>query len=138
MYCIKCGQVLQETDSFCSRCGTPKNYTIPQVQPRIIPNEVTKSYPRRIVNNNKTQLYGLLLTLFVSGTLGLSVGVAGLSDCKFYDKKGKGFAVFNIVFGIVFGFAKLALLLWFLVKWTDTFKVDPEMDEEYLKIIFKM
>ena len=116
MYCVNCGQKLQDVDSFCSRCGTSRNGIIPPREPQPTYNNATISYPRRTVDNNTTQLYGFLLSLFILGWLGVFVGVAGLNDCQFYDKKGKAFSIFNIVFGMIIDTVKL-LILAFLISY---------------------
>lgn len=117
MYCVNCGQRLQDNASFCSICGTPITGTLAhQNFQQPVFNNVIQSYPRRTVDNNQTQVYGLLLSIFILGMLGMYVGIAGLSDCKFYNKKGKAFSIFNIVFGILIDILRLVVLIVLIVN----------------------
>ena len=144
MYCIYCGIKIPDNGKYCPGCGTLINWQPTKqqvVQPKTAVNDVNRfsnstQKAMKPVENNKVQLYGLLITIFLSASCGFMVGVAGLSDCNFYDKKGKGFAIFNIVFSILFGIARLVLFVWLLIKLSKNWEVDPDFDGEMVKIIF--
>ena len=134
---------MPEQSKFCPGCGA--QVKLPPVQPlqqvpttqvvNAFSNSTQPQIKRKPIENNKAQIYGLLITIFLSAYCGLCVGIAGLSDCNFYDKKGKGFSIFNIVFAIVFGIARIVLLVYLLVDLAEGWTIDPDLDGDMVKII---
>lgn len=143
MYCIYCGTKLPDNARFCPSCGSRTqqdsvnaNTSIPNVTSTTTNGFSNNPAPAKIIKNNTAQIWGLLLTIFVSAILGLMVGLAGLSDYKFYDKKGKAFAVFNIVFSIIFGIIRFILFILLIIKLSENWEVDPGLEGDMVKIIF--
>jgi hypothetical protein len=94
MFCHHCGRPIDDNDRFCPYCGYRNdNDSLPETEKGIKPYDAPE-----VINDRGPHLLGVLSIVFAFlslGTLGLILGIVGLSTSKKVDNR-----ILNIV-GII-------------------------------------
>lgn len=102
-FCTNCGKKAEEGEEYCAFCG--QNLT---GKPK---EEQTNTSVVNNTKNNDMAMVGLIISIAVSGIIGIIICAIALSQIKKTGEKGKELAII----GIVIGCLKIAFtILWFI------------------------
>jgi len=112
MFCTNCGNPVEESAAFCTKCGTKTNAA---VRPAATDDDAVVKWLLPVGRSGFAITAGYLALfsiLVVPAPLALLFGVLALRDIKKHpDKSGRGRAWFGIVFGGLFTILLVILLV---------------------------
>lgn len=102
MFCSKCGKQLEEGQNFCPNCGTAQQVTVVSSSNTNIQQSENPTTNTMAVVGFVVGLISLLIDFFgIIGIIAIVLSVAGYMGCKQHNQKGKGRAVFGVIFGLM-------------------------------------